>query len=102
MKTLGAYADFSELYAIARLQMLSKALNLVTGNKVLIKVLTGGSRFWQALFTRPALTREYDRQRNSIAEYFSTEQNRVMFLPWTEENFYQNESIEILKRISFN
>ncbi|NHB92202.1 hypothetical protein [Photorhabdus cinerea] len=96
LKTLGAYADFSELYAIARLQILSKALSLVTGNKILIKVLTGGSRFWQALFTRPELTREYDRQRNSIAECFAAEQSRVMFLPWTEENFYQNEDIEKL------
>ncbi|POA96828.1 hypothetical protein C2134_19990 [Chromobacterium sinusclupearum] len=68
LKAFGPYADLAEMYAIGRLLVIVKALEKMAGRPIKLAVLTGGSRFFEAFFTRPELTLRYDQQRQAIAD----------------------------------
>lgn len=68
LKGLGPFADLAEMYAVARLAIVTKSVASLAERPVHMMVLTGGSRFFEALFTRPELTVAYDAQRQRIAD----------------------------------
>jgi len=68
LKTLGPMADLAEFHALVRLGCIVGAVRACANRPVRLSVLTGGSRFFPALFTRPGLTRAYDRQRQRLAD----------------------------------
>jgi hypothetical protein len=68
LKTLGPFADLAEMYAIANLVVVVEVVAKLARRPVGLKVLTGGRRFFSALFTRPQLAVAYDAQRQSIAD----------------------------------
>ncbi len=68
LKTLGHYADLAEMYAIARLAIIVRAVTRLAERPIQLTILTGGSRFFEAFFTRPELTVTYDEQRQQIAD----------------------------------
>lgn len=70
LKTEGSCADFSELYAIAVLQIVASSVSELTDRDVIVKVMSGGDRFASALFGDPVKNDAYDVQRATIAEYF--------------------------------
>lgn len=68
LKSLGAFADLAEMYALARLAIVTESASSLAERPIQLTVLTGGSRFFEALFTRPDLTATYDAQRQRIAD----------------------------------
>ncbi|MGW3108175.1 hypothetical protein [Streptomyces sp. NPDC001100] len=70
LKTLGPSADLAEAYALARLTALARAAAELLDHEpgVRLTVLTGGSRFTEALLTCPARLAAYDHQRARIAD----------------------------------
>lgn len=82
LKTLGTMADLAEMFAVARLGIVLRAIDKITGREVRLDVLTGGSRFYEALFTRPALTKAYDDQRLRIALALCSP-NTISFLAYS-------------------
>ncbi len=91
IKTSGPYADLCEFYATARLQMIAEAIYEISKKKVDVISLTGGSRFYEAFFTPPKLTEEYDRQRNIIASYLKSENCKVIYKPYNDKGFERDE-----------
>ncbi|MEQ1965064.1 hypothetical protein ABLB69_18295 [Xenorhabdus khoisanae] len=79
MKTEGYSADFTELYAILRLQIIANSIHIISGKKVNILVLTGGNRFHEALFTHEEKIKKYDEQRSLIAKFFSDQNASIAF-----------------------
>lgn len=82
LKTPGPFADLAEMYAIRRLLVICRAVSQICQQSVSMTVLTGGSRFFEALFTREDITRQYDRQRQEIADFLGNK-NEIRFLPYT-------------------
>lgn len=94
LKTNGYFADFSELYSILTLYIIMKSIHLICRKKVSLTVLTGGSRFYSALFTDPEIVKEYDAQRQAIADYFSTENTSINFSAYHKSNDKINENLD--------
>ena len=69
LKTLGPMADLAEFYAIARLGVIVASVRAISRRPVRLTVLTGASRFFPALFTRPSLAADYDHQRQRMADH---------------------------------
>ena len=67
-KTLGPMADLAEGLALARLATILRAIERISGRNAHLTILTGGSRYFEALFTRPDLVQVYDQQRQRIAD----------------------------------
>ena len=83
LKTLGPYADLAEMYAIANLYIIVETIHKITKRTVTLTVLTGGTRFFEAFFTRPELTRQYDYQRQKISDALMSGQNIIKFVPYS-------------------
>jgi hypothetical protein len=98
LKTLGPMADIAELYTIARLAILMEAVNTITGRTARMTVLTGGTRFYDALFTRPALTKEYDAQRTRIAEALCSGSCRIEFMQFREALEADHETPDVRRQ----
>ncbi|TCJ93950.1 hypothetical protein EV694_2184 [Volucribacter psittacicida] len=79
LKTEGYCADFSELYAIIVLYTILKTIHVICSKKVTLTVLTGGSRFYPALFTNPNSNLFYNKQRQAMANIFSNENYLITF-----------------------
>jgi hypothetical protein len=68
LKNPGPYVDLGEVISIARLGIILKATqHIYDSDAVSLRIITGGSRFYQALFTRPELDAAYNAQRASVA-----------------------------------
>lgn len=67
LKTIGPYADMAEVFSVGTLLALSKSISTICGRNVKILVLSGGSRFYESLFTDSKLTIAYDNQRQAIS-----------------------------------
>jgi hypothetical protein len=73
LKTPGSMADLAEVFAVVQLSVIVHAVKRIVGNKkeVKLKVLTGASRFAVAFYPDVQETKEYDAQRQTIANYFN-------------------------------
>ena len=67
LKTAGPYADLTETLAIGRLTALTHAAGRLLDGEVQLTVLSGGTRFQDALLTRSEQLVAYDTQRQAIA-----------------------------------
>ncbi|MFT3771755.1 MAG: hypothetical protein QM820_40620 [Minicystis sp.] len=67
LKTPGRGADLAELVAIARLGVIVRASQHILEEPVTLRVITGGRRFFEALFTCPTLDAAYNAQRAALA-----------------------------------
>lgn len=94
IKSIGPYADLAELFSICRLITIVKALENIVGCNITLKVLTGGSRFFSALFTRPDITNNYDMQRQALANFFD-ETIKVEFIPFIDEVDNSNNYLKL-------
>lgn len=101
IKCMGPYADLAELFSISRLITITRAIEKIVKCRINLTVLTGGHRFYPALFTRSKLTTDYDAQRQAIAD-FMDDDKRIKFLPFIRHNEILNYSIDEsqLKQIS--
>lgn len=70
LKTEGPDADLAEIVAIARLATIMRAIQLLLDQPVVLRIVPGGRRFYEALFTRPEADRAYNEQRAVIATHF--------------------------------
>ncbi|MEU4846178.1 hypothetical protein [Streptomyces gilvosporeus] len=68
LKTAGPYADLAEALAVGRLTALMRAAGQLLDGEVRLTVLTGGTRFQDALLTRPEQLAAYDAQRQAVAD----------------------------------
>ncbi|CAL9633641.1 hypothetical protein [Streptomyces sp. enrichment culture] len=68
LKTPGPWADLAEALAIGRLTALTRAASRLLDGEVRLTVLSGGTRFQDALLTRSGQLAAYDIQRQEIAE----------------------------------
>lgn len=67
LKTAGDGVDLAEIIAIARLAALTRASQLLLKEPVTLRILSGGQRFYEALFTRPRADEAYNDQRAAVA-----------------------------------
>ncbi|HKS46430.1 MAG TPA: hypothetical protein VJT49_15225 [Amycolatopsis sp.] len=67
LKTEGCDADLAEIVAIARLATMTRATQLLLDQPVRLRIVPGGRRFYDALFTRPEADEAYNEQRAAIA-----------------------------------
>ncbi|MBH1933880.1 hypothetical protein I5Q34_06150 [Streptomyces sp. AV19] len=65
-KTEGPDADLAELVALARLAAVVRAARLLTGRPVTLRIVPGGRRFSEALFTRPEADDAYNERRAAM------------------------------------
>ncbi len=70
LKAEGPDADFAEVVAIARLATITRATQLLLDQPVMLRIVPGGRRFYEALFTRPEADRAYNEQRAAITAHF--------------------------------
>ncbi|UGQ25667.1 hypothetical protein [Acinetobacter calcoaceticus] len=94
IKSIGPYADLAELFSISRLITIVKALESIIGCNITMTVLTGGSRFFSALFTRPEITNNYDIQRQFLADLMD-ENKKINFVPFVNSSHNSKESIQV-------
>ncbi|MCA1408456.1 hypothetical protein I6F26_24345 [Ensifer sp. IC3342] len=83
LKTLGSFADLAEMYAIRRLLIIVRAVSQLVRRPVGMIVLTGSSRFFEALFTRPNVGQAYDAQRQMIADALGRK-GTLSFRPYSD------------------
>lgn len=83
LKTPGPFADLAEMYAIRRLLVICRAVTQICQIPVSITVLTGGSRFVEALFTREEIAFQYDQQRQKIADFLGNK-DEIRFVPYSD------------------
>ncbi len=83
LKTPGPFADLTEMYAIRRLLVICRAVSQICQKPVSITVLTGGSRFFEALFTREEISLQYDQQRKEIADFLGNK-DEIHFVPYSD------------------
>ncbi|WCG81526.1 hypothetical protein [Pectobacterium sp. A5351] len=88
LKTEGFSADLSELYAIMNLQIVLLSVHLICGYNVKLTVLTGGTRFYPALFTDRDAIIKYDQQRQLLVNALKIEGVNIIF------DSYHNNHIE--------
>jgi len=102
LKTEGYSADFSELYSILTLYIIIQSIHNITGKHTTLTILTGGTRFYSALFTGREKIKQYDRQRQAIADHFATEYTSINFIDYhsTDKNTDDklNEFCEMIKK----
>ncbi|CAL9320355.1 L-tyrosine/L-tryptophan isonitrile synthase family protein [Streptomyces sp. SudanB182_2057] len=68
LKTPGPCADLAEALAIGRLTALTRAASRLLDGEARLTVLSGGTRFQDALLTRSEQLVAYDTQRRQVAE----------------------------------
>ncbi|MCL7929910.1 hypothetical protein [Halomonas llamarensis] len=68
LKTLGPLADMSEVCAVITLATIVQSAEIICHQDVQLTVLTGGSRYYEALFTSPMICRSYDNQRQRMTD----------------------------------
>ena len=83
LKTPGPFADLAEMYAIRRLLVICRVVTQISQTPVSITVLTGGSRFVEALFTREEIAFQYDQQRQKIADFLGTK-DEIRFVAYSD------------------
>lgn len=71
LKTAGPFADLAELYAIGRLAAVVQAIRSMVQVDAHLTVLSGGTRFADALGSNPSQAIKYDAQRQTIADALS-------------------------------
>lgn len=92
LKTPGPCADLGEIISIARLGIILKAVQYLCGSRVIqLRIITGGVRFYQALFTRTAIDAAYNAQRVAIASAFGL--SEIIHFD-TINRYYSQEEIE--------
>lgn len=101
IKCMGSYADLAELFSISRLLTIVCAIEKILKRPIKLMVLTGGHRFYSALFTCLELTFNYDLQRQAIADYMD-DQKRIEFKSFIHHEDVLNYAIDDkqLKKIS--
>ncbi|GHH26889.1 L-tyrosine/L-tryptophan isonitrile synthase family protein [Streptomyces rubradiris] len=67
LKTPGPWADLAEALAIGRLTALTRAASRLLDGEARLTVLSGGTRFQDALLTRSEQLMAYDTQRQEVA-----------------------------------
>lgn len=96
LKTEGYSSDFSELYSIVTLYIIMRSIHIVCQKEIILNVLTGGTRFYPALFTDPEKTNEYDIQRQAMADIFSTEFINMKFIAYHDSIDNDNSKLNDL------
>ncbi|NYA45440.1 hypothetical protein HZI31_19300 [Serratia fonticola] len=94
LKTDGYFSDFSECYAIMTLQVIMNCIYLISEKPVTLTVLTGGGRFYPALFTSQEKVEQYDNQRQIIADFFANDQARIYFSPYRSSNHIDKKELD--------
>lgn len=79
LKTENYFADFAELYSISILFLIGKVANLLSGLPIEITILSGGLRFYNALFANLNEIEKYDEQRNKIAKFLCDDHVSIKF-----------------------
>lgn len=101
IKCIGPHADLAELFSIVRLITIVGAIEKILKLPIKLTILTGGHRFYPALFTRATMTLNYDLQRQKLADYMD-DQQRIYFKSFIEPGEPLNYAIDDhqLKQIS--
>ncbi|WP_300703391.1 hypothetical protein [uncultured Campylobacter sp.] len=79
LKTETYHADFAELYSISILYLIAKVAYLLTNLPVEIKVVSGGLRFNDSLFANLDEIKQYDKERQDIANMLCDEKINIHF-----------------------
>ena len=77
LKTETYHADFAELYSISILYLIAKVAYLLTNLPVEIKVVSGGLRFNDSLFANLDEIKQYDKERQDIANMLCDEKINI-------------------------
>jgi hypothetical protein len=90
LKTVGSNADLAELVALGRLSMMVLATSLILDEPAALRIISGGRRFYEALFVRLEQDAAYNDQRAALVAALG-QQDAISFE--TIERYWSEEDI---------
>ncbi|MDM0029104.1 hypothetical protein [Variovorax saccharolyticus] len=92
LKTPGSQADLAELIALGRLATIVSAARLIANRPVSLRIISGGARFYEALFVDPDRDQTYNCQRASFIELLGA--GSAIYLD-TINHYWTQEEIKV-------